>query len=168
MRRKDKEITDRDSIESIIRRSSVCRLAMARDNQPYVVPLCFGYEDGTLYFHCARQGMKLDFLRANDAVCFDFDIDQQLVKAQQSCQWGMKYRSVIGFGRAALLDDIESKRKACDVIMRQYSGQTHEFPEEALRKIIVIKVDIDSMTAKHSGYCPNDWLALVSQVELAV
>lgn len=152
MRRKDKEITDRDSIESIIRRSLVCRLAMARDNQPYVVPLCFGYQDGTLYFHCAREGLKLDILRANEAVCFEFDIDQELVMGQESCHCGMKYRSVIGFGRASLVDDIESKREACDAIMRQYSGKSGKYSDEALQKIMVIKVDIDSMTGKQSGY----------------
>ena len=56
MRRKEKEITDKTAMESIILKSSVCRLALSEENRPYIVPLCFGYEDDTLYFHSAREG----------------------------------------------------------------------------------------------------------------
>jgi len=46
MRRNEKEITEESAIEGIIRQSLVCRLAVSDGIQPYVVPLCFGYEDG--------------------------------------------------------------------------------------------------------------------------
>ena len=62
MRRKEKEITTRAVIDAIIRQARVCRLALSEDNQPYVVPLCFGYENDTLYFHCAPKGRKLDII----------------------------------------------------------------------------------------------------------
>ncbi len=58
MRRKDKEMTDPDAIASVIRRSTVCRLGMSDDNQPYVVPMSFGYKDGAVYFHCATRREK--------------------------------------------------------------------------------------------------------------
>ena len=63
MRRKDREINDKFAIESIIRKASVCRLAMVDGNRPYIVPLCFGYQGDALYFHSANVGKKLD--RAN-------------------------------------------------------------------------------------------------------
>ena len=63
MRRKDKEITHRAEIESIIRRSMVCRLALADENIPYLVPLCFGYKDNSLYFHSVGQGRKIEMLK---------------------------------------------------------------------------------------------------------
>ena len=50
MRRKDREITDRSKLEKIIKKSRICRLAMVDGNVPYVVPLNFGYCDGTLFF----------------------------------------------------------------------------------------------------------------------
>ena len=152
MRRRDREITDRAAIESIIRRSLVCRLALSRDNQPYVVPLCFGYEDATLYFHCAQEGMKVDMLRANDAVCVEFDTDQEVSRGKQACQWGMRYRSVIAFGRASFVEETGAKRKAFDLIMRQYSQELHGYTDQALEQVMVVKVDIDSMTGKQSGY----------------
>ncbi|RZB37859.1 MAG: uncharacterized protein SRB2_00961 [Desulfobacteraceae bacterium Eth-SRB2] len=85
IRRKDKEITDNAEIESIICRSMVCRLAMADKNRPYIVPLCFGYKDNTLYFHSAGQGKKLDMLKKNYSVCFEFDIDYEPIKSDKVC-----------------------------------------------------------------------------------
>jgi len=80
MRKKEKEITDKTEIESIILRSSVCRLALSEDNQPYIIPLCFGYEENTLYFHSALEGKKLGILRSNNKVCFEFDSDHRIVE----------------------------------------------------------------------------------------
>jgi uncharacterized protein len=152
MRRADKQIKDIAEIESVIQRSQVCRLGMCRDGQPYVVPLCFGYEDGVVYAHCATEGMKLDILSANDAVCVEFEADLELVWAEQACDWGMKYRSVIGFGRAFVVTDIESKRVACDIIMRHYSDAHYDYSDAALDRIAVIRIEIDEMTGKESGY----------------
>jgi nitroimidazol reductase NimA-like FMN-containing flavoprotein (pyridoxamine 5'-phosphate oxidase superfamily) len=117
MRRKEREITEVGAMEEIIRSAQVCRLAMSVDDQPYVVPLCFGYSDGCLYFHCAREGMKLDMVRKNERVCFECDVDHDLVMSESPCEWGMKGRSVVGFGRASLIEAPEAKREALDVIM---------------------------------------------------
>ena len=71
MRRKDREIEDRAELESIIGAAMVCRLAMSEDDRPYIVPLCFGYKDGNLYFHSAEEGKKLEILRVNSSICFE-------------------------------------------------------------------------------------------------
>ena len=150
MRRKDKEITDKAEIESIIGRSMVCRLAMTDKGQPYIVPLCFGYKDNTLYFHSAGQGKKLDILKKNNLVCFEFDIDCEPIKEDKACDWGMKYKSVVGFGKASFIKDFESKCKALDVIMQQYSGESFVYPEAKVKNAVVIKVEIENMTGKYS------------------
>jgi nitroimidazol reductase NimA-like FMN-containing flavoprotein (pyridoxamine 5'-phosphate oxidase superfamily) len=152
MRRKEKEITDRAIIESIILRSSVCRLAFSEGDRPYIIPLCFGYKDNTLYFHCAREGKKLNILKKNNNVCFEFDIDHEIVEAEDACKWGMKFRSVIGFGKASFIDDLKSRRRALDIIMQHYSGRSFAYAEVAVRNIAVIRVRIESMTGKKSGY----------------
>jgi nitroimidazol reductase NimA-like FMN-containing flavoprotein (pyridoxamine 5'-phosphate oxidase superfamily) len=150
MRRKEQEITDKALIEEIIRQSSVCRLALSEDSCPYIVPLCFGYEDRNLYFHTAREGKKLRILKKNDRVCFEFDILKELVKSEEPCKWGMKYMSVVGFGRASLIEDVESKKSALDIIMQQYSGTSFTYNEEAVHKAAIIKVEIEHMTGKIS------------------
>ncbi|MHC4753664.1 MAG: pyridoxamine 5'-phosphate oxidase family protein [Planctomycetota bacterium] len=151
MRRTDKQIKDIAAIEGILGRARVYRLGLCVDDLPYVVPLCFGYKDNALYFHCTGQGKKLDILRKNNNVCFEVDIDHEIIKADQPCDWAMKYKSVIGFGKAVFIEDIESKRKALDVIMQQYSEGTFEYPANAINNIVVIKVEIESMTGKQSG-----------------
>lgn len=150
MRRKDKEITDKAEIESIIGRSMVCRLAMTDKNRPYIVPLCFGYKDNTLYFHSAGQGKKLDILKKNNLVCFEFDIDYEPIKEDKACDWGMKYKSVVGFGKASFIKDFESKCKALDVIMQQYSDESFVYPKTKVKNMVVIKVEIENMTGKSS------------------
>ena len=152
MRRKDQEINDIATIEGIIRKAQVCRLALSENGRPYIVPLCFGYKDNTLYFHSAREGKKLDILRKNNNVCFEIDIDKELVKGKKACNCSMKYRSVIGFGRAELIDDIEQKRRALNIIMQNYFEGLFRYPEESIENIVIIKVEIESMTGKKLGY----------------
>ena len=150
MRRREKEIRDRALIDSIIHRSKVCRLGLSDQGQPYVVPLCFGYDGKALYFHCATEGRKLDALRQNDRVCFEFDIVEDIVEAGQACSWGIRYQSVIGFGRAHEIEDLPAKETALTYIMAQYSERTFSFPPEIVKRTTVIKVEIESVTGKQS------------------
>jgi nitroimidazol reductase NimA-like FMN-containing flavoprotein (pyridoxamine 5'-phosphate oxidase superfamily) len=152
LRRADKEITDRKEIEDILRRSTVCRLALIDAGRPYLVPLCFGYDADVLYFHSAQAGKKIDLLKKNRNVCFEFDVDTTAVPADTSCGWTMRYRSVIGYGIASFVEDPGEKRAALDVIMRQYAEGTHGYPDEKLREIEVIKVEIREISGKKSGY----------------
>jgi nitroimidazol reductase NimA-like FMN-containing flavoprotein (pyridoxamine 5'-phosphate oxidase superfamily) len=152
MRRKEREIKDITAIEEILRCATVCRLGLCEDNRPYVVPVCFGYKENALYIHCGPEGKKLEIIRNNNNVCFEVDIDEGPIKAARPCDWEMKYKSVIGFGKAVLVEDAEDKRKALDVIMQQFSANTFEYPEEAVQKTTIIKVEIETMTGKQSGY----------------
>ena len=152
MRRKDKEINDIGTIEDIIRKAKVCRLALSENGWPYIVPLCFGYQDNMLFFHTGPEGKKIDMLRKNNNVCFEIDIDHELITSKEACKWSMKYQSIIGFGRAELIEDIGSKRTALDIIMQHYSDGPFEYPAETIKKTIIIKIHIESMTGKKSGY----------------
>lgn len=150
MRKKEKEITEVSAIEAIIKKSLVCRLALSDDNSPYIVPLSFGYRDKVLYFHGSLKGKKIDIIRKNQNICFEFDINTEIVKAEDACHWSMKYQSVIGFGKAVFLEDLDEKRKALNIIMSQYSDRTFQFNDATLKGTVVIKVEIESMTGKQS------------------
>ena len=150
MRRNDKEITDKKAIEDIILRSKVCKLAMCEENMPYIVPLCFGFKNNTLYFHSAPKGKKIEILKKNPNVCFEFEILTQVIKSAKACKWGMKYRSVIGFGKAGFIADDDLKRQAFDIIMSQYAEGSFIYEEALLKPTIIIKVEIHSMTGKQS------------------
>ncbi len=152
MRRKDREIVNREGIESVIRKAFVCHLAMCEGASPYVVPLCFGYDNGILYFHSAGEGRKLEALRQNDRVCFELSVDQEIVMSGDPCHWDMKYRSIIGFGRASLVENLDEKQRALDAIVAHYADGSFTYPEATVQEMAVIRVKIESMTGKTFGY----------------
>ncbi len=153
MRRKDREITDPGVIEEIISASSVCRIAMCCDDGvPYLVPLCFGYVGGVIYLHSSREGKKVEAIKHNNRVCFEFDTDVMVIESDRPCGWSMRYRSVIGLGRAYFVEDEAEKKLALDAIMRNYSGLSNSRTYGDLRRVLIIKIVIESMTGKESGF----------------
>ncbi len=127
LRRNDKEIKDKNEIAAILKRAIVCRIAFSENNKPYIVPVNFGYKDNCLYFHSAPEGKKIDILRNNNTVCFEIDIDFDIIKAATPCNWSAKYRSVIGFGKAFFVEDFEEKRSALNHIIQKYSDISNEY-----------------------------------------
>jgi nitroimidazol reductase NimA-like FMN-containing flavoprotein (pyridoxamine 5'-phosphate oxidase superfamily) len=152
MRRKDQEITADDEIEAILLQAAICRIGLCDGGVPYVVPLCFGYQDRTLYVHSASEGTKLDVIRKNNNVCFQVETDVEFVRHEVACRWGLKYRSVIGFGKALLVEEPQAKREALAIIMRHYAGQAYSFAEEDVERTTVLKVTVESWTGKQAGY----------------
>ena len=148
MRRNDREITDRRDIDEIIKRCRVCHLAMCDDGQPYVVPLNFGYDGRFLFFHTASEGRKIDIIKRNNRVGFEFDILHDIVTSEQACKWGAKYESVMGSGTAEIVDDLEAKKDALEWIMRQYGNGAWDFKEEILKKTLVLRVRILEISGK--------------------
>ena len=150
MRNSEKEITDRAVIDSIIRSCPVGRLGLSDDGEPYVVPLCFGYDSESLYFHCASEGRKLDVIRRNNRVCFEFDVVEGIHEATEACRWGIGYRSVIGVGTARIVSDPDGKRRGLAALMAQYSDETYSFPDDAVDGVCIVEVTIDSIAGKQS------------------
>ena len=151
MRRKDKEISDESKINAFIAKANICRLGMVNGDKPYIVPLCFGYHENFLYFHGTLKGRKIDILKSNPNVCFEFDTASQPIESEKACDWSMKYQSVIGFGKAIFIESLDEKRKALGLIMANYSERKFQFLENMLKVTAVIKVEIESITGKQSG-----------------
>lgn len=151
MRRADKEIKDRGEIEEVLRRGRVCHLALVDNGLPYAVPVNYGYADGCLYVHSAREGRKIDVLRRNNIVSFNVYLDDGLVQSEVACSWGMRYRSVIGTGTAALVDSREEKERALRVIMGHYAGPVSAFDKARLDSVLIIIIQVDSLSGKQSG-----------------
>jgi uncharacterized protein len=150
LRRKEKQIQDQAELESIISRAQICRLAMTVDNRPYLVPLSFGYDSNTLYFHSASEGRKLEMIKENPQVCFELEATAEVISAERACNWGLEYESIIGSGRASLIEDLDEKKRSLDLIMKQYSKEDWEYPQRQLEKTVIFKVTIEEMTGKKS------------------
>ena len=105
MRRKDREVLNTAEIFDILNRCDTVRIAMKGDQYPYVVPVSFGAElvddKPVIYFHCARQGLKIDLLKANPNVCVEGDIFIRTETTDHGIT--TRYESVIGFGVCRLV-----------------------------------------------------------------
>ncbi|MFC1904007.1 pyridoxamine 5'-phosphate oxidase family protein [Chloroflexota bacterium] len=152
MRRKEREITDFNEIEEIIKKATSCRIGLVDGDEPYVVPVCFGYERNTLYFHCALEGRKVEIIKKNNNVCLEIDVDVEVTKSDDPCNWAVKYRSVIGVGKAHILRSDTEKSRALKLITRHYSDGEFNFPKPKLDSVLVVKVEIESITGKKVGY----------------
>jgi hypothetical protein len=151
MRRRDKEIPSRGEIDAVIRGCQVCRLALAVENEPYIVPVSFGYDGDALFFHTASSGRKIEFLEANSRVCFEFERNVRLQVSQEAaCKWTFAFESVIGYGTVTELIDSAEKERGLGQIMLQYSGKQWEFNPSLLAKTRVWQILIDSLTGKRS------------------
>ncbi len=154
VRRDDKEIKDPEGIREILRKGLVCHLAMVDDGKPYMVSMNYGFRENAIYLHAALEGRKIDILRKNPDVCFQVYTGNRLTTGPEACgDWTMKYRSVTGFGRATLIEDYKEKIPAMQILMDQYTTKgPFEFSPERVAKTMVIRIDIEEMTGKISGY----------------
>ncbi|MCL1906117.1 MAG: pyridoxamine 5'-phosphate oxidase family protein [Clostridiales bacterium] len=154
MRRKDREITDKEGLLAILQDCAVCRLGLSVENRPYVVPLNFGYswkehEPLRLFFHSAPKGTKLDMLSKNDLACFEMDCGHQLLGQGSACGYSFAYASIIGWGRVTLLTETEEKRRALSKIMERQAGPgSYTFGEKELAQVAVLCLTAQEITGK--------------------
>lgn len=151
MIRKDKEITDPKEMAAVIGRAAYCHLSLSDGDQPYGVPLCFGFRDGILYLHSAPKGRKLAIIEKHPKVCVIFVAEAAPRPGSSPCNWTMTYESVVGFGEAEILNDPFEKRAALNVIAAQYDHEQRsdgDFPDAELKATTVIRIPLISMTGK--------------------
>lgn len=152
MQRSDREITDRAAMDAILHEAPVCRIGLSSGVEPYVVPLCFGYDGRALYFHSLGTGKKMDLIRKNPSCCIEVDRCDGLVKTGSPCSWGMYYRSIICSGTAIILEDPAEKAYGLNCILQHYGGELSGFSDEALESVTVVKVMIREMTGKQCSH----------------
>ena len=150
MRRSDRAINDPTELESILREALVCRMGLCDGDVPYVVPMNFGYRDGSVFLHSAIEGRKIEILRKNPNVCLEFEKDVELIPAETACSFTMRYRSVIASGKAVFLESTAEKARGLNAIMDSCTGKDFEFPPQALERIVVIRVDLEEISGKHN------------------
>jgi len=152
MRRKDKEITNPNLITEIIKANYICRIALSDKNQPYIIPMNYGYKTNSIYLHCAKKGKKIDIINKNSKVCFEITDSIEIVTADKACGYGTRFRSVIGFGKIKQIDDTAEKAEALKIIMNQHTGSTDwNIKESSADKLGILKIKIELVTGKISG-----------------
>lgn len=148
MRRFKQQMTD-DECAALLQRAPRGVLAVLGDGgYPYTVPLDFLYADGCLYFHCAREGHKLDALRRYDKA--SFCVLSEGVKEAES--WWYHFESVVCFGRIGIVDDTARADALLRQIGAKYFPQGYDLEDDMQRnapRAYVLEMHIDHMTGKH-------------------
>jgi len=146
----DEFIESREEMEAILRETSFGFLGMAMDGQPYVVPLNYAYLEGKILFHCALEGKKLDCLAANPRVCFA--VAQQpaseVRRHEEGAPCDMDCESVICYGTARLVEDLEERQAALNAFNRYFRPDAEEIALERVRRCAVVEITVEEMTGR--------------------
>ena len=115
---------------------------------PYGLPVNYLYTDGKIYFHCAKEGHKLDAVRANDKVCFT--VLSEPVK--NPGEWWNCFTSVICFGRIAEVTDGQEKDRLLRRIGAKYFPEGYDLERDMTKNApnaLIMAISIDHLSGKH-------------------
>lgn len=149
VRRKDREVTDTAALRAVLKTTKYVTLALCMGNEPYLVSLSHGYDEAKncLYFHCAPEGKKLVYAKANNSVWGQAMLDYGVT---DDCDYD--YTSVHFQGKLALIEDLAEKQHAMEVLVRQLSADPEaklaKISPEKLAKTTMARIDIICMTGK--------------------
>lgn len=150
MRRNDREL-DFSAILSLLDRCRIVRLAMLDGQEPYIVPLNYGYtcSNGqiTLYCHSAKEGRKLDVMRANPLVGFEMDTDYLLQEHEEACHHSNLFSSLIGTGEFELLLG-DAAKNALSVLMHHQTGRSFTFTDAQAGSVAVFAIHVKAISGK--------------------
>lgn len=140
----EREITDINEIENILRSARVCRIALIDGAYPYIIPMCFGYNlrGGKLeiYFRCEEKGKKMDLIKANNNAAFEIDKLHEIVKTDSECGFAANYHSITGTGVIENITGVD-KITGLNLLMKKYFGGTPEskYSEQSLNSHAILK-----------------------------
>lgn len=142
-------------MERVIKSCQACCVGMVdKENKPYVLPFNFGYNDGIIYLHSAPEGKKIDILKNNPSVCISFSNGYELrfQSEQVACSYGMKYRSVLAFGKVTFIEDYDEKVRVLNIIMKHYTGKEFEYNSPAVNNVLIYYVKVEKFEGRVHGY----------------
>jgi nitroimidazol reductase NimA-like FMN-containing flavoprotein (pyridoxamine 5'-phosphate oxidase superfamily) len=153
VRRKDKEITDPSAMKNVLKSTKCVTIALCKDNEPYLVTLTHGYDENRncIYFHCAKEGKKIDYMKTSSKVWGQAFIDHGYVQGE--CDH--HYTSVHFSGKVTFLEDLAEKKQAMECMMRHLERKSEEMiaklKPERFQSATIGRVDIDYMSGKTSN-----------------
>lgn len=148
MRRMKQLLSKEETIEILKVCSSGVLGVSGDDDYPYTVPVSYVLKEDKIYFHCAKEGHKIDSIKRNDKVTFCVIEKEEVIQDK----FDTNFRSVTIFGRARILTDDTEKRYALGYLVEKYSpnyiqkGQIEI--ETGLNNVCVVEINIEHMTGK--------------------
>jgi nitroimidazol reductase NimA-like FMN-containing flavoprotein (pyridoxamine 5'-phosphate oxidase superfamily) len=138
-----------DEMEKFLQEENVGYLGLSVDDEPYVLPLNYGYVRGKILFHGALTGKKLDYLRANPKVCFTVGRQAgKLVRHPQGALCHVENDSVVCYGVARIIEDIKERVEVLNTFNHCFQPDAEDITLEAASGCIAIEIKISEMTGR--------------------
>ena len=147
MRRFKQQLSEEECLEILKTAKRGVLAVLGDEGYPYAVPLDFVYEDGKIYFHCAKEGHKLDAILREPKCSFCVLSDG----VPEPDSWWFHFSSVISFGKIAILEDPEAVREKLILLGRKYMPTEAEIQADIIKngpKAYVLELTIEHMTGK--------------------
>ena len=156
MRRKDREITDRQAIIEIIESCQCCRIGFNDDGEVYIMPLNFGLEytekSTIFYFHGAKEGRKIDLIAKSPYVGFEMDTNHEIYAKSNNgtaCTYTARFQSVIGTGKISMVNDVAEKKHGLLLLMKHTTQKNDwSFDDKMLNAVAVFKLEVEKLSCK--------------------
>ena len=155
VRRKDREITDKTIIEEFISKQNIIRIGYydKKNEEVYIVPVNYGYiienNKYIFYFHGGKGGRKYELSKDEPNVGFEIDGNYKLLEGKKACDYSAKYTSVIGNGKIKIIQEIEEKKKALDILLKNTTGQSNfEYNPRMVENVAIYKLIVSKLSCK--------------------
>jgi len=151
MRRIEKEISNEKELISILKNGKYTIISLCKENEPYIITLSYGYDESkhALYFHCAKAGQKLDFIKINPYICGTVIEDNGY---QEGC--GQAFRSIVFRGRMEIVEKLEEKKEGLEILINHLEKDPESIKdkflkkENAYKKLGILRLDITDLSGK--------------------
>jgi len=151
-RRPQRAAYDETSVYAILDAGILGHVGYSIAGQPFVTPTAYWREGRKLYWHGAAASRMLEATGAGLPVCLTASHLDGLVVGRSGFAHSVNYRSVMAFGRARLIEDLNDKRAAMDrFIDRIYPGRPavlRPASESELKQIALVEMTIEEASAK--------------------
>ncbi|MDO4952345.1 MAG: pyridoxamine 5'-phosphate oxidase family protein [Synergistaceae bacterium] len=149
MRRRDREVTDRAWIDKVVQEAEYITLALsAPGGSPYAVPVNHVFDGENLYFHCAKEGLKLDCIKNSPCVAFNALSQAEYYQNPEKRVYTTHYKSVSGRGTAEILTDTAEKIKALELVRDKFIRGAYTVNETIADSVCIVKIHIEEIYGK--------------------
>ena len=153
VRRTDREIKDEIELKSIMERGKYGVIGLSRNNEPYVVTLNYGYDkvENALFFHCGKEGQKIDFIKSNPQACVTIIEDDGF--DSETCD--LSYKSIVLRGKIHFINDPDEVDRRIRLMISQLEKKNTEYflaklstGNKSYDNLQMLKLTIESISGK--------------------
>ncbi|MBQ8830684.1 MAG: pyridoxamine 5'-phosphate oxidase family protein [Oscillospiraceae bacterium] len=150
MRRYTQQLPENEALEILVKGSSGTLALLGDEGYPYAVPMSYVYTDGKIYFHCAKEGHKLDAIKSCNKASFCIIAEDNVVAEEFTTY----FKSVIAFGKIRILEDFSEMRRAIEILSDKYcpvgEDARNKEIEGSFNRLCMLEFTIEHVTGKEA------------------